>query len=311
MSNDINNPNIIFMGTPEFSVPVLDLIHRDFGVKAVVTVPDKPMGRGMKVRYSAVKQAALDRNIPVLQPANLIDSDFINQLAELEPDIIVVIAFRILPPEVYKLAKIGAFNIHSSILPAYRGAAPINRAIINGEKRTGLTTFLLEDKVDTGNILLIDEFDIPDNFTAGDLHDYMMPRAADIGLKTCHLLLSGNYNPIKQDHLLASPAPKLFPEQAWIDWSNRAETVRNFIHGYSPFPGARTMFNEKMIKILRCEIANCHLDPGEYIIDKNAFIVGCKDLSIKINELQLEGKKAVASKQFINGYRGALRGKLG
>jgi len=305
-----NNPNIIFMGTPEFSVPVLDLIHQNLGVKAVVTVPDKPKGRGMKVEHSAVKKAALNYNLPVLQPEKLIDIDFITKLAEFRPDIIVVVAFRILPPEVYKLARIGAFNIHSSILPAYRGAAPINRAIINGERSTGLTTFLLEDKVDTGNILLTDEFEIPDNFTAGDLHDFMMPRAAIMGLKTCQLLLSGDYSPINQDHTLASPAPKLFPEQAWIDWSCHAELVKNFIHGFSPFPGARTNFNGKLMKILRCEIANHHLEPGEFIIDKNAFIVGCKDLSIKIIELQLEGKKTVTSKQFINGYRRELKGKL-
>lgn len=306
-----DNPNIIFMGTPEFSVPVLDLIHKDLGVRAVVTVPDKPVGRGLKVQYSAVKTAALHYGLPVLQPDNLKDNDFVAALSEFEPDIMVVIAFRILPPEVYKLSKIGTFNIHSSILPAYRGAAPINRVIINGEKRTGLTTFLLEDKVDTGNILLTDVFDIPENFTAGDLHDFMMPRAAEIGLKTCQLLLSGDYTPIHQDHSLASPAPKLFPEQASIDWTLDAESVKNFIHGFSPFPGARTKFHGKMMKILRCKLTKRHLEPGKFVIDKNDFIIGCGDLSIKIVELQLEGKKAVTSSQFINGYRGELKGKLG
>jgi methionyl-tRNA formyltransferase len=299
------------MGTPEFSVPVLNLIHKELGVSAVVTVPDKPQGRGRKLQSSAVKNAAIDLGLPVLQPEKLKDDKFRNELAAFEPDIIVIVAFRILPPMIFNLSSVGTFNIHVSLLPKYRGAAPINWAIINGEKKTGLTTFLIEEKVDTGNILLQDEFKIPGDFTAGDLHDFMMSRAAKIGLDTCLLLMSGNYKLKKQDNLLATPAPKLFPVQAFIDWSMSAVEVKNFIHGFSPFPGARTYWQKKMLKILRASVIDDDsLSSGEFRISKNAFSVGCGSGAIDVVMLQQEGKRATNIKAFLHGYRGESRGNF-
>jgi methionyl-tRNA formyltransferase len=306
---DNNKPNIVFMGTPEFSVPVLDAIHNKFGVTAVVTIPDKPKGRGRKLQPSAVKQRAVDLGLPVLQPEKLKDESFRDELASYKPDIIVVVAFRILPPVIFNLASTGTFNIHASLLPKYRGAAPINWAIIKGEKKTGLTTFLIEEKVDTGNVLLQDEFDIPENFTAGDLHDFMMPRAAAIGIKTCEILISNDYELIKQDDSLATPAPKLFPDMSYINWTDTSQNVKNFINGFSPFPGARTNWQGKMLKILRAKVADSiNLSAGEYEINKNGFFAGCEAGAIEIVELQQEGKKVADVKAFLNGYRGESKG---
>lgn len=300
------------MGTPEFAVPVLEKLHQELGVKAVVTVPDKPKGRGRKLSPSAVKIKALELGLPILQPEKLKDENFREELALFEPDIIVVVAFRILPPMIFNLSKIATFNIHASLLPKYRGAAPINWAIINGEKKTGLTTFLIEEKVDTGNILLQDEFEIPENFTAGDLHDFMMPRAARIAVTTCNMLLSSDYVLKKQVDDGATPAPKIFPADAYIDWSKPALQVKNFIHGFSPFPGARTNWNGKLLKILRAKVSSLDrkLVPGEYVIDGKGFFVACADGNIEITELQQEGKKPTDIKSFLNGYRGEKTGKF-
>ncbi len=306
---DKNKPNIIFMGTPEFSVPVLEMIHKELGVAAAVTIPDKPKGRGRKLQSSAVKSAAIEMGIPLLQPEKLKDENFRNELAAFQPDIIVVVAFRILPALIFNLPSIGTFNIHASLLPKYRGAAPINWAIINGESKTGLTTFLIEEKVDTGNILLQDKINLHNDCTAGDLHNIMMPRAAKIGLDTCNLLLSGEYELKEQDDSQASPAPKLFPSQATIDWTMPSDKVKNFINGFSPFPGSRTKWNGKMLKILRAEHAgHISLNPGEYKITKTGFYVCCGDGAIKITELQQEGKKPVNVEAFLNGYRGEKHG---
>ena len=299
------------MGTPEFSVPILEKIHEIHNVSAVVTVPDKPQGRGRHLIPSAVKVKALDLALPIFQPEKMKDENFIESIKLLKPDIILVVAFRILPREVFSIARIGTFNIHSSILPKYRGAAPINWAIINGEKTTGLTTFLIDDKVDTGNILLRDEFEIPDGFTAGDLHDFMMPRAVNIAIRTIDIISKGNITPLKQDDSLATPAPKIFPEDGIIDWSKNAEKVRNFIHGFSPIPGARTRFNNQMLKIYRVKLSNeIKLDKGSYKIDKSAFYAGCTDGTLCLLEFQPEGKKTMKFKDFINGYRGNAEGKF-
>jgi len=300
---------IIFMGTPEFAVPVLELVNQELGVTAVVTIPDKHMGRGRKLKSSAVKDKALQLGLPVLEPVNLKDEKFIKDLTNFEPDIMLVVAFKILPPEVYSISKLGTFNIHASLLPDLRGAAPINWAIINGCNKTGLTTFLIDRKVDTGNILLTEEFNIPNGATAGDLHDIMMPKAAKIGLDTCKLLINGNYTAKVQDHTKATPAPKLFPENASIDWNRPSAEVRNFIHGYSPIPGARTTWDGKILKIFRVEdIDNNSLKPGEYHIDNHWFIVGCEEGSVYILELQLEGKRKVDIKSFLNGVRQESKG---
>lgn len=304
--------SIIFMGTPEFSLPSLDAVHNEFGIKAVVTVPDKPKGRGKKMQPPAVKKRAIELGLPVVQPESLKDPDFLNELAEFEPDIMVVIAFRILPPQVYEIAKIGAFNIHGSLLPKYRGAAPINWAIINGENETGLTSFLLRKKVDTGAMLLQQPLGIPEGSTAGDLHDLMMPVAANLSVDTCRLLIEGNFKTMEQDDSLATPAPKIFPEQCQINWAQHARDLRNFIHGVSPVPGAWTLWDAKRTKILRVEFTACGRGtPGEFFIEDNKMLVHCQKGLLSVIELQAQGKRAMHVNDFLRGYRGPAHGILG
>ncbi|MFA6570751.1 MAG: methionyl-tRNA formyltransferase [Bacteroidota bacterium] len=304
--------SVIFMGTPEFAVPTLVKLNEEFGVKAVVTVPDKPQGRGKKQLPSPVKQKAAELSIPILQPDSLKDIDFVDKIKELTPDIIVVVAFRILPREVFSLAKLGTFNIHASLLPRYRGAAPINRAIIEGEKYTGLTSFLLDDKVDTGNILLQKKIEIPEGSTAGDLHDLMMPLSADMAVETCKMLLSGNFRTTMQDDSLACPAPKLFAENCRIDWNLPAERIVNFIHGTSPTPGAWTIWNGKRLKILRAELykGSALSEPGSFSIEDDKFIIQCETGSINATEIQPQDKKSMKTADFVRGYRGETNGIL-
>lgn len=305
----MEKPKIIFMGTPKFAVPTLEKLHQKYGICLVVTVPDKAQGRGLKLIPSAVKQKAVELDIPISQPEYLKSEDFIKTISDFKPDIIVVLAFRILPEEVYTLAKLGTFNIHASLLPAYRGAAPINWAIINGEKKTGLTSFLLEKKVDTGSILLTKEFEIPEGYTAGDLHDALMPLSADLAVETCELLLSGNYQLIPQDDSKASKAPKIFPQDCKIDWSLPANQVRNFIHGTSPIPGSWTILDDKRLKIFRAKVTDYKEGiAGFFIIENSQFIVFCGEDAIIIDELQPEGRKPMKIKDFLNGYKGEKQG---
>lgn len=301
--------NIIFMGTPEFAVPTLEKINEIYGVKAVVTVPDKERGRGRKVSYSAVKEKAVELGIDVLQPEKLKDEDFIEKIKSYNPDIICVIAFRILPEEVYSIAKIASFNIHGSLLPKFRGAAPINRAIMAGEKKTGLTSFILKKIVDTGDILLKSEVDVTDNMTAGELHDLMMPLAAELSVKTIDLLKSGNYSPLMQNDEEASPAPKIFREECKLDISKNVLDGKNFIHGLSPYPAAFIEINDIEIKLLRVEISEIKIEKGSYLIDKE-FLIGLNDGSLKILELKPQGKSNMNYKDFLNGWRGDKTGYL-
>ncbi|MBM2814673.1 MAG: Methionyl-tRNA formyltransferase [Ignavibacteria bacterium] len=299
------------MGTPEIAVPSLELLNQEFGVTAIITVPDKPKGRGLQLIPSAIKIRAIELGLPVLQPENLKDESFISELSSYNPDIIVVVAFRILPVAVYSLAKLGTFNIHASLLPKYRGAAPINWAIINGEKETGMTSFLLQEKVDTGDILLQRKIQIPDWYTAGDLHDAMMPIAAELCIETCNLLLKGNYQTILQDNSLATPAPKLFRENCKIDWNKDAETVKNFIHGTSPFPGAWTLLNGSSLKILQAKLSNNRKLPiGTYRIEADSFYAGCRDYAIELIEIQPASKKVMQASEFSRGWRGATTGEF-
>lgn len=310
--------SIVFMGTPEFAVPTLIELNKKYNVKAVVTATDKPQGRGHKVLPSPVKKTALELGLQVLQPENLKDSEFIETLKSINPDIIVVVAFRILPREVFTIPRLGCFNIHASLLPKYRGAAPINWAIINGEKITGLTSFLIQEKVDTGNILLQTVIPISEGATSGDLHDLMAPLAARLAIDTCELLARGNYKPIPQDESLATSAPKIYSHNAKINFDDYAEIVRNFIHGYSPVPGAWTIFEGKKMKIFRADYEKCSCSvndvflglekPGEFLIEKGQFCVKCKAGFIFIKELQIEGKKVTAAADFINGYKGEKKG---
>ena len=309
-----NKAKIVFMGTPEFAVPSLDiLVKNGFNVACVVTVPDKPQGRGLKLSQSEVKKYALEHNLPILQPEKLKDEKFIKYLEELSPDIIVVVAFRILPREVYSLAKLGAFNLHASLLPKYRGAAPINWAIINGETKTGVTTFFLDDKVDTGNIIFQEEVDINSDETAGDLHDKLMQIGANLVLKTVHAILNNNAPRIQQSDLKATPAPKIFKEHCKIDWNNPMEKIHNLIRGLSPYPAAFTTYKGKIIKIYKSEKTNTKVDllPGSVLVTKEDLFVACNDSYLKIIELQLEGKKRLKTEEFLRGFNFQKEDTLG
>jgi len=302
---------IVFMGTPEFSLPALEKIHQRFGIQAVVTVPDKPQGRGKKLQASPVKLKAQQLGIKIYQPEKLSEEFFLDEMRVLQPDIFVVIAFRILPAALFTIPKIASFNVHASLLPKYRGAAPINWAIINGEKFTGLTTFILQEKVDTGNIILQSSMEIPENSTAGDLSDMLKQLSVDISFNTIELLASGNYKLFPQDNSKTSPAPKIFPEGCRISWNLHSRDLRNFINGVSPMPGAWTRWNDLRLKILRCTYCSCgNATPGTFIIDKNKFIIYAVKGYIEPLEIQLQGKRQMKTKDFLLGYRGEKEGKM-
>ena len=235
-------PTIIFLGTPEFAVPSLEiLIQSDYIISAVVTVADKPSGRGQKLIHSPVKECALRHNLKVLQPTNLKDEQFIEELRSLNADLFIVVAFRMLPEAVWNMSKQGTFNLHGSLLPQYRGAAPINWSVINGDKKTGVTTFFLKKEIDTGNIILQDELLISTTDTAGTLHDKLMIRGADLVLKTVKAIESGKVKTIDQNTLMVEelkPAPKLNRENTRLKISMKPEEARNFIRGLSPYPAA-------------------------------------------------------------------------
>lgn len=300
------------MGTSSFAIPALKALHSEFGIKCLVTLLDKPQGRGRKPVPTPIKNTAEQLELPILQPENLKDEEFIDALKSIEPDIICVVAFRILPKIIYEIPRIGTFNIHPSLLPKYRGAAPINWTIINGERETGISSFLLQDKIDAGDIILQKKYEVKENWTAGDLHDFLSKESAPFAVGTCRALLSDSFRPLRQDESKASSAPKLFAEKSEINWNNSAINVRNFIHGHSPIPGAWTIFHGKRFKIFRvqCE-KKANGVPGTFHIDKNNFTVNCETGAISLLEFQLPDKKLSSFKQFINGYRGGKEGKFG
>lgn len=307
-----NNPRIIFFGNHKIGVPTLQEIHKKYGVIAVVTNPDKEQGRGRKMLPTEIKLAALELGIPVIEPVNLRDATFYKTLKQLQADIFLVFAFKILPSELLTIPKIGSFNIHPSLLPKYRGAAPINHTIINGDKETGISTFLMEEKVDAGGILLQEKFHLPLDITAGELTDIVSQKAPEIAIKTIELLISGNYKIINQDINEASKAPKLFKENCEIDFNKPAISVKNFINGVSPEPGAWKLWDGKIVKFLK---ASLHSDksrgiPGEYKIHEKKFIITCNPGEIEIKQLQPESKRAMAIEDFINGFRGPKKGKI-
>uniref|UniRef100_A0A832DNY9 Methionyl-tRNA formyltransferase n=1 Tax=Ignavibacterium album TaxID=591197 RepID=A0A832DNY9_9BACT len=297
---------IIFMGTPEFAIPSLKAIYESkHQLLAVVTTPDKERGRGQKITFTAVKQFAIEKNIPVYQPEKLKgNQEFVEQMKALQPDLFVVVAFRILPKEIFEIPKFGSFNLHASLLPKYRGAAPIQWALINGEKETGLTTFKLAEKVDTGNIYLQEKVPIypEDNF--GTLHDRLSELGADVVLRTIEMIESGNYQLLQQDDSLASPAPKITKEICKIDWNKSAEEIHNLVRGLSPYPAAFFTFNEKIIKVYKTEVVkDFNLKPSEFYQTKKELIVGCRVNALKILELQQEGRKRMSAEEFLRGFR--------
>jgi methionyl-tRNA formyltransferase len=293
------------MGTPDFSIPSLKkLAESKFNITAVVTAPDKERGRGRKVSFTPVKEFASNNNIPVLQPEKLKNNQqFVKNLKSFNADLFVVVAFKILPPEVFEIPKYGSFNLHASYLPKYRGAAPIQWCLINGERKTGLTTFKLAEKVDTGNIYLQKEVEIfpEDNF--GTLHDKLSELGADIVLDTVKLIESGNIELKMQDDSFATPAPKITKEICEIDWSKSADAIHNLIRGLSPYPAAFFSFKDKVIKIYQSEVVNRDdLEPFEIVQNKNELIIGCSKNSIRILQLQQEGKKRMGIEEFLRGF---------
>jgi methionyl-tRNA formyltransferase len=301
--------NIIFMGTPEFALPSLKaLLLTHHNISAVVTAADKPKGRGLKLSESPVKMFALKNNLRVLQPPNLKEESFINEIKSLEPDLIVVIAFRILPGEVYTIAKSGSVNLHASLLPKYRGAAPINWAIINGENQSGVTTFFLKDEVDTGNILLQKKCEITSDDDAGSLHQKLSELGAETILDTVRLIEAnkGKVPVFSQDESLASPAPKIFKEDCKINWNKPAGKLYDFIRALSPYPGAFTISDGKTIKIFKTRITDentLNHDPGTVIISDNRIFVVCLNSVLEIIELQIEGKKKMPAADFLRGNK--------
>jgi methionyl-tRNA formyltransferase len=294
------------MGTPEFAVPSLEILLRhEYPVAALVTAPDKPRGRGLEHSPTAVKKAALLHGLNVLQPENLRDPSFARLLRDLTPDLFVIVAFRILPREIFTLPPLGSFNLHASLLPKYRGAAPINWAIINGEKETGVTTFFLEEKVDTGGMILQERIPIGPDDDAGVMHDTLALLGADVVLRTVRLIERGEVALRAQDNAEASPAPKIFKEACKIDWSLPAEQVRNRIRGLSPYPAAFTLHAGHSIKIFKTRIVDAppELAPGEIRAPEERLYVGTADRSLEVLELQQEGRKRMGAAEFLRGYR--------
>jgi len=307
-----NNTRIIFFGNHKIGIPTLREVHKKYHIIAVVTNPDKEQGRGRKMLPTDIKLAALELNIPVIEPIDLNDIAFYKNLKQLEPDIFLVFAFKILPSQLLSIAKLGSFNIHPSLLPKYRGAAPINYTIINGDKETGITTFLLEGKVDAGGILLQEKFSLPSDITAGELSDIVSQKAPEIAINTIELLTSGNYQLIPQDISQATKAPKIHKENCEIDFNKPAYEVKNFINGVSPEPGAWKMWDGRVFKFLKAKL---HSDksrgiPGEFKIHERQFIISCNPGEIEILQIQPESKRSMPIDDFINGYRGPKKGKI-
>ncbi len=300
--------NIIFLGTPDFAVASLhSLIEAGMNVVAVVTAPDKPGGRGMKLQQSAVKKYAVEKNIPVLQPEKLKAPEFLNELKSYKADVQVVVAFRMLPELVWNMPSLGTINVHASLLPNYRGAAPINWAIINGEKESGVTTFKLQHEIDTGNILLQSNVPITEHDTAGTLHDKLMHEGAMLIVKTLRQIEQGVIHETPQLILEETKhAPKIFTETCLIDWYQATEKVYNHIRGLSPYPAAFTSLKDKKIKLFICEkiVASHSHKPGTILSDNKSFIhFACIDGWISVNELQLEGKTRMKTEEFLRGNR--------
>ena len=302
----LNHPRIVFLGTAEFGIPSLRiLLDNKYPVVAVVTNADKPTGRGQRLSCSPVKQFADSCQLAVLQPESLKDTQFIEHLKSLQPDIFVVVAFRILPSEVFTIPKSGSFNLHASLLPKYRGAAPIQWAIIKGEKETGVTTFLLEEKVDTGNIVLQARVPIGENETAGEVHDRLSEVGAEIVLHTVRLIELGKANIKPQDHSEASPAPKIFKDDCKLDWRKPGTEVHNRIRGLSPRPTAFTHHNGNLVKIYRSKIASvaATAEPGTILRSDRQLIVSAGDGAVELLEIQQEGRSKLSAEEFLRGYR--------
>jgi methionyl-tRNA formyltransferase len=312
MSVKNNALRIVFMGTPDFAVSSLSaLVKGGYQIVGVVTAPDKPAGRGLQLQQSAVKSYALEQGLVVLQPPKLKNPEFLAELAALKADLQVVVAFRMLPEAVWNMPPLGTINVHGSLLPQYRGAAPINWAIINGERETGVTTFKLQHEIDTGHILLQERLPIGPDETAGELHDRMKEAGAGLLIKTLKGLENGSLmerpqSTVSQDPSAIKHAPKLFTETCTIDWQKPASEIYSLIRGLSPFPGALTQLNGKVLKIYKSEkeVLPPDIEPGGLKTDGKTFLkFACADGYITVKELQLEGKKRMPIADFLRGYK--------
>lgn len=303
---------IVFMGTPEFAVASLGaLVNAGYKIVGVVTAPDKPSGRGMQINASAVKKFAVENGLKILQPEKLKNVDFIRELKSLNADLQIVVAFRMLPEVVWNMPPMGTINVHASLLPQYRGAAPINWAIINGETETGVTTFKLQHEIDTGNILLQEKVQIGENETAAELHDKLKLLGAKVLVKTIEQLEKGDINEQSQFTMQDAPltlkhAPKIFTEDCKIDWNKSCETIFDLIRGLSPYPCAFTYLHNKMLKIYfgEKETGNHEFPSGAVISDgKNYLKFACANGFIQCTDIQLQGKKRMPVKDFLRGYK--------
>jgi methionyl-tRNA formyltransferase len=305
---------IVFMGTPDFAVESLDLIHSNgYNIVGVITMPDKPAGRGHKLFQSPVKHYAVEHGLNLLQPTNLKDPEFVESLRALNADLFVVIAFRMLPEVVWRMPRLGTFNLHASLLPKYRGAAPINWAVINGEKETGVTTFFLKHEIDTGDIISREKIEINDEDNVEVVHDKLMHLGAKLTIKTIEDIISGNLKTISQDSILngeePTPAPKIFRDTCHIDWTKNAREVHNLVRGLSPYPAAwATIAAENMAptdaKIFKTSVRDdIHGKPGEVIIDGEEMIICCADTALQILEIQMTGKKRMNVADYLRGAR--------
>lgn len=314
---DKKDLRIVFMGTPDFAVESLKkLVENGYNIVGVITMPDKPSGRGYKIQYSAVKKYALEQNLPLLQPEKLKDENFLSELKALEADLQIVVAFRMLPEVVWNMPRLGTFNLHGSLLPQYRGAAPINWSIINGDKETGVTTFFLTHEIDTGKIILQEKIKIGENDNAGKIHDELMVVGAGLVQKTVDMILEGSVDAVDQKQFFSDEkdlkhAPKIFKETCRINWNKSAGEIHNLIRGMSPYPTAWTeLLSEgkkpQMVKIYRSEVipsANT-LVPGTILTDNKTYLhVACSNGLISVEEIQFAGKKAMRVDEVLRGYK--------
>lgn len=307
---------IVFFGTPEFAVASLDaLVRGGYNVVAVVTMPDKPAGRGKHLTQSDVKRYAVEHGLPLLQPERLKDENFVEALRACRADLFIVIAFRMLPEVVWTMPPLGTFNLHASLLPRYRGAAPINRAVMNGDTVTGVTTFMLKHEIDTGDVLRQESIDIGADENAGSVHDRLMALGAELTVDTVEHIVAGDLSPIPQDQLVkdteATPAPKIFKADCRIDWEKSAEEIHNHVRGLAPYPAAWTELAgaegeaPMSVKILatRRSTDSAELAPGHFALAGKRVLAGCGSGSLEIVELQPAGKRAMSAADFVRGLR--------
>ena len=294
---------LLFMGTPTFAVPSLErLIEAGYRPVAVATAPDRKRGRGQRLTPTPVKEVALKHEIPVLQPESVKDPSFAEAVAACRPDVIVVVAFKILPPAVYTRARLGAFNLHASLLPAFRGAAPIQRALMAGATETGVTTFFLERKVDTGQIILAKRIAVGPDETAGELHDRLMHLGAEAVVETVRRIELGAASTYEQDDSLATRAPKIFKDDARIPWGRDSRTVHDHVRGLSPVPGAWTLHGDVSLKLLRTRTVESDGEAGSVLEADGRLVVACGSGAVEVLEIQQPGRRALDARAFLHGY---------